>query len=119
MTFVINDKCIGSVDTSCIEVCPVNCIYAVGEDPEEDGPLLLVINPEECIDCGQCVPECPVEAITSEDKVPEKFAEFTEINAMITGRTDMDGPAEEDAYAHTDIAERALTAHKQIRGVEA
>jgi NAD-dependent dihydropyrimidine dehydrogenase PreA subunit len=64
MSFVVADKCIGTVDHSCVEVCPVDCIYDVGEDPENpDEPLMVVIDPEECIGCGACVPECPVEAI--------------------------------------------------------
>ena len=59
MTYVVNDKCIMCKDTTCVAVCPVDCFY--------EGPNMLVINPEECIDCGVCEPECPEEAITSED----------------------------------------------------
>lgn len=59
MTYVVNDKCIMCKHTTCVAVCPVDCFY--------EGPNMLVINPEECIDCGVCEPECPEDAITSED----------------------------------------------------
>ena len=58
---------------SCVEVCPVDCFY--------EGPNFLVINPDECIDCALCEPECPAEAIFSEDEVPENQKEFIELNA--------------------------------------
>jgi NAD-dependent dihydropyrimidine dehydrogenase PreA subunit len=54
MTYVITEPCIGTKDQSCVEVCPVDCIYDAGDQ--------FLINPEECIDCGACEPECPVEA---------------------------------------------------------
>jgi len=59
MTYIVNDKCIMCKHTSCVDVCPVDCFY--------EGPNMLVINPEECIDCGVCEPECPEEAIVPED----------------------------------------------------
>ena len=59
MTYVVNDKCIKCKLMDCVEVCPVDCFY--------EGENMLVINPEECIDCGVCEPECPIEAITTED----------------------------------------------------
>ncbi len=55
MTYLVNDKCIMCKHTSCVDVCPVDCFY--------EGENMLVINPEECIDCGVCEPECPEEAI--------------------------------------------------------
>lgn len=58
MTYVVTDACVKCKYTDCVEVCPVDCFYE-GED-------MLVINPEECIDCGVCVPECPVDAIKAE-----------------------------------------------------
>ena len=60
---MITEPCIGTKDQSCVEVCPVDCIYDAGDH--------FMINPEECIDCGACEPECPVEAIYPEDEVPE------------------------------------------------
>ena len=55
MTYIVNDACIGCKYTDCVEVCPVDCFY--------EGENMLVIHPDECIDCGVCEPECPVEAI--------------------------------------------------------
>ena len=72
MTFVIAEPCIGVKDKSCVEVCPVNCIYE-GED-------MFYIHPDECIDCEACVSECPVEAIFQEDNLPEQWKEYTKLN---------------------------------------
>ena len=73
MTHVICEPCIGVKDKACVDVCPVDCIHE-GEDQ-------LFIDPEECIDCVQCVPACPVEAIFAEEEVPEKWTSFTGKNA--------------------------------------
>ncbi|MEM6338699.1 MAG: ferredoxin FdxA [Pseudomonadota bacterium] len=58
MTYVVTDECIKCKYTDCVEVCPVDCFY--------EHELMLVINPDECIDCGVCVPECPIDAISEE-----------------------------------------------------
>ena len=76
MTYVITDPCIGTKDRSCVDVCPVDCIH---DDGDED--KILYIDPDECIDCGACVPACPVEAIFALDEVPEKWKNYIEINA--------------------------------------
>ena len=73
LTYVITEPCIGTKDQSCVEVCPVDCIY--------DGGDQFLINPEECIDCGACEPECPVEAIYPEDEVPEEMESYIAKNA--------------------------------------
>jgi NAD-dependent dihydropyrimidine dehydrogenase PreA subunit len=73
VTYVIGESCIDVKDRSCVDVCPVDCIHEVGR--------MLVIDPEECIDCGACEPECPVEAIYPEDALPEKWQPFVAINA--------------------------------------
>ena len=57
----------------CVEVCPVDCFY--------EGENMLVIHPDECIDCGACEPECPVDAIYDEDELPEEYTKYIEINA--------------------------------------
>jgi ferredoxin len=78
MTFLVTEKCIRCKYTDCVDVCPVDCFY--------EGPNMLVIHPEECIDCGLCEPECPVKAIYSEDdlpNLPEKYQEFLELNAKL------------------------------------
>ena len=64
MTYLVNDNCIKCKHTDCVEVCPVDCFY--------EGENMLVINPDECIDCGVCVPECPVDAIISESEDREQ-----------------------------------------------
>lgn len=73
MAFVITQPCIGTKDAACVEVCPVDCIHE-GEDQ-------YYIDPDECIDCGACEPECPVEAIFPEDEVPDEWKSFIEKNA--------------------------------------
>ena len=76
MTYVITETCVDLKDASCVEVCPVNCIYSTDDD------RLYLISPDECIDCGACEPECPVTAIFSEDAVPDDQSEYTTINAI-------------------------------------
>jgi NAD-dependent dihydropyrimidine dehydrogenase PreA subunit len=76
MTYVITENCVDVKDASCVEVCPVNCIYSSDDD------RAYFINPDECIDCGACEPECPVTAIFSEDAVPENQTEWTGLNAQ-------------------------------------
>ena len=77
MTYIIAEPCIDELDKSCVDVCPVDCIHF-----EEGVDLKLYIDPEECIDCGACEPECPVEAIFAEEDVPEEWSEYTEIDAL-------------------------------------
>src|SRR5215471_11849074 len=73
MTYIIGEACIDVKDLSCIEVCPVDCIHETDR--------MLVIDADECIDCGACEPECPVEAIFPEDSLPEAWQPFVKINA--------------------------------------
>jgi ferredoxin len=81
MPYVIAEPCIGVKDKSCIAVCPVDCIQE--GTIEKDGVVLdqLFIDPEECIDCGLCEPECPVDAIFMADEVPDQWKNFIQINA--------------------------------------
>jgi NAD-dependent dihydropyrimidine dehydrogenase PreA subunit len=72
MTYVIAEPCIGVKDRSCVDVCPVDCIY---EDEDQ-----LYIHPDECIDCGACVPACPVTAIFDEEEVPPDWQSYTAKN---------------------------------------
>ena len=60
MPFVITDPCIGTKDAACVDVCPVDCIHPRKDEPEFEATTMLYIHPEECIDCGACVPACPV-----------------------------------------------------------
>jgi len=75
MTYVITQPCIGVKDGTCIDVCPMDCIHGTDQDK------MLFIDPEECIDCGGCIPACPVDAIFPENEVPEKWRDYTGINA--------------------------------------
>ena len=101
MTYIVNDKCIKCKLMDCVEVCPVDCFH--------EGPNFLVIDPEECIDCAMCEPECPVNAIVSEDDLPEDQADFLEINEelaaqwpVLTVRKD----APEDADDWEDVSDK-------------
>ena len=74
MAYVINEPCIGMKDSSCVEVCPVDCIHPTPDEPDFEAADQLYIDPEECIDCDACVEACPVDAITPEDMVPAGVA---------------------------------------------
>lgn len=80
MTYVITEPCIGTKDTSCVEVCPVDAIHPRPDEPEFETEEQLYIDPEACIDCGACEPACPVQAIFPEDEVPDKWKDFIEKN---------------------------------------
>ena len=73
MTFVVTESCIRCKYTDCVDVCPV--------DAFREGPNCLVIDPDDCIDCAVCVPECPVDAIYAEEDVPENQRSFISLNA--------------------------------------
>lgn len=76
MTYVIAEPCVDELDESCVAVCPVDCIHF-----EEGVDRKAFIDPNECIDCGACEPECPVDAIFPSDAVPEQWTQHTAINA--------------------------------------
>ena len=76
MTYVVTESCIKCKYTDCVEVCPVDCFY--------EGPEFLVIHPDECIDCGLCEPECPIEAIFADDELPQNQIDFIKINAKLS-----------------------------------
>ena len=101
MTYVVTESCIRCKYTDCVEVCPVDCFH--------EGPNFLVIDPDECIDCTLCVPECPVNAIYAEDDLPEDQKQFTELNAelakkwpVLTEKKD----APEDAAKWEDVPDK-------------
>ena len=76
MTHVVTEACIRCRYTDCVDVCPVDCFHV--------GPNFLVIDPDECIDCAVCVPECPVEAIYAEEDLPSDQLHFIELNAELS-----------------------------------
>jgi len=101
MTFVVTENCIKCKYTDCVEVCPVDCFH--------EGPNFLVIDPEECIDCTLCEPECPVQAIYPEDDLPADQQHFLELNEELSQEwpviTEMK-PAPEDAEQWEDVPDK-------------
>jgi NAD-dependent dihydropyrimidine dehydrogenase PreA subunit len=73
VTYVIAEPCVDVQDKTCIQHCPVDCIYV--------GARALYINPDECIECGACEPVCPVEAVYFEEELPEQYSAFRQSNA--------------------------------------
>jgi len=101
MTYIVAEPCVKCKYTDCVDVCPVDCF--------REGENFLVIDPDECIDCGACVPECPTEAIFSEDDLPEKWSEYTELNARLAEdwpEIDEKKDALADADEWKDVAEK-------------
>ena len=95
MTFVVTDNCIKCKFTDCVDVCPVDCFH--------EGPNFLVIDPDECIDCTLCEPECPANAIFAEDDVPEDQTDFIALNAELAQSWPViaekkDAPADADEW---------------------
>jgi ferredoxin len=76
MTYLVTENCIKCKHTDCVEVCPVDCFY--------EGPNFLAINPDECIDCGVCVPECPIDAIVPDNDINVDAVKWTEINKRLS-----------------------------------
>src|SRR4051794_28561897 len=81
MAHIIAQPCIGTKDTACVAVCPVDCIHPTKENPEFEAAEMLYIDPDTCIDCGLCVDECPVTAIFPQEDLPAEWASFIEKNA--------------------------------------
>ncbi len=112
MTFIVTDKCVKCKYTDCVEVCPVDCF--------REGENMLVIDPDECIDCNLCVPECPIDAIYAEDDLPENKQHFLGINAKLAKQWPeitviKDPPLDADDYK--DIADKEDLLCKSL-GVE-
>ena len=112
MPFIITDPCIGTKDAACVDVCPVDCIHPRKDEPEFEQTTVLYIHPEECIDCGACVPACPVAAIyDSPESTPASQKEFVEANAVYrAGDADAVAKAESIVQAH-------MAAHADLMAV--
>ena len=113
MPFVITDPCIGTKDMSCVDVCPVDCIHPRKDEPEFEAATMLYIHPEECIDCGACVPACPVAAIyDSDNTTPSSQKDLIEANTVYrNGDADEMAAAEAIVRAHTD-------AHPELMAID-
>ena len=110
MTYVVTESCIKCKYTDCVDVCPVDCFH--------EGPNMLVIDHEECIDCTLCVAECPVEAIFAEDDVPTEQREFIAINAELCKNWKQiverkDAPKDADEWAKVRTRENSLSGSVQ------
>jgi ferredoxin len=97
MTYVVTEACIKCKYTDCVEVCPVDCFY--------EGENMLVINPDECIDCGVCEPECPVEAIKSDDNIDD--IEWLKINKEYASK-----------WPNISVKKDPLPNHEQYKNIE-
>jgi ferredoxin len=86
MAYVIAEPCIGTKDAACVDACPVDCIHPKKDDAKFATEEMLYIDPVECIDCGACVPVCPVSAIFALDDLPDKWKSYAERNAKYFGR---------------------------------
>ena len=82
VAYIICEPCIGTKDSACVDVCPVDCIHPKKDEAGYDASEMLYIHPDECIDCGACVPACPVEAIFALDETPEQWTRFIPLNAQ-------------------------------------
>jgi len=101
MTYVVTNNCIKCKYTDCVEVCPVDCFH--------EGPNFLVIDPNECIDCTLCVPECPVNAIFAEDDVPPDQQPYTALNAELAKKWPViteKKPAPDDAAEWENVPDK-------------
>jgi ferredoxin len=114
MPFIITDPCIETKDTACVDVCPVDCIHPRKDEAEFAQATMLYIHPEECIDCGACVPACPVAAIyESIDATPSNQKDLVEANAIYRNG-DADTMAQAEAIVQAHIA-----SHSELMAIPA
>ena len=113
MPFVITDPCIGTKDAACVDVCPVDCIHPRKDEPEFESATILYVHPEECIDCGACVPACPVAAIyDSVETTPASQQGLIEANAVYR-------PGDAEAVAQAEAMVKAhVDTHPELMSVE-
>jgi ferredoxin len=114
MPFVITDPCIDTKDSACVDVCPVDCIHPRKDEPEFAQTKMLYIHPDECIDCGACVPACPVAAIyDSPESTPDSQKALIEANAVFRA-----GDADAVARAEGIVAQH-VAAHGDLLAIPA
>jgi ferredoxin len=112
MAFIITDPCIGTKDAACVDVCPVDCIHPRKDEPEFERATMLYIHPEECIDCGACVPACPVAAIyDSPESTPASQKDLVDANAVYRA-------SDESAVSRAEALVQAhVTAHADLMAI--
>ncbi len=108
MAYVIAEPCIGTKDTACVDVCPVDCIHPRKDEADFESETQLYIHPTECIDCGACVPVCPVTAIFALEDLPEKWNSFTPM--LRRAAFSMAGPKIRAQYLTIDLRESLIRA---------
>ena len=113
MAFTITDPCIGTKDTACVDVCPVDCIHPRKDEPAFQEASMLYIHPEECIDCGACIPACPVNAIYEQEEVPQSQALLIEANRVYRVN-DLITRAQAEA-----LVKQHIDTHPELMGVPA
>ena len=106
MTWVITSLCIDEVDMACVEVSPADCLVQYQGDASSEFPNQLYIDPEECINCGVCEPECPWEAIFEDEQVPDVVADDSPLNAKILDV--------KDDFAVPEVEEKEKPSTEQI-----
>ncbi len=115
MAYVVTRLCRDCMDTACVAVCPVSCIYRYVGSDHDSFPNQLYIHPDECVDCNACEPACPWEAIFPADSVPAAFAEDTELNERMR---DIASDFEvQEEVEHTPPAKDAIAANRRKWGL--
>lgn len=108
MTHIVTERCVDCRYTDCCTVCPVDCFYEI------ESPAMLVIDPDTCIDCALCIPECPIQAIWPEDELPDLYAEWTDKNAELFGAGTMIKTQKDALSGALSLAQ--IQAREQERG---
>lgn len=120
MAYVITRMCRDCLDMGCVEVCPVECIYALKGPPDADHPVQLYIHPTECINCSACEPECPWQAIYEDQEIPSEFADDAAVNALCESEPQLFAVAklardEHGRLVHTPAPSPDLVEQNKIR----
>lgn len=110
MTHIVTERCVDCRYTDCCTVCPVDCFYEI------ESPAMLVIDPDTCIDCALCVPECPIHAIWPEDELPDVYSDWTDKNAELFGSGTMIKSKREPLSGALVLAQ--IQAGERERGLE-
>jgi ferredoxin len=116
VAYIICEPCIGTKDTACVDVCPVDCIHPTKNDPDFESSEMLYIHPTECIDCGACEPACPTKAIFEVSELPEKWNEYVQLNADLS-KTWPNISAKKDALPEAEQWKDVAEKRQHLEGV--